>query len=313
MLDRGRGLWHKIGLSMKKITLLDGGLGRELERSGAPFRRPEWSALALMEGPEYVTNAHRAFADSGADVITTNTYAIVPFHIGEARFTHDGKRLTALAAQLARDVANPRDLLTAGCLPPVFGSYRPDLFDAARAPNIYDVLIQQQADYVDFWLAETIGCTREAAIIVERARAIAPKPIWLAFTLADDLDDENGVPRLRSGESVEQALHLAEQMGADALLFNCSQMERMAPALQIISAAKPALRFGAYANNFEPVAGSVEVNSETVSLRKDVTTEDYVSAVQEWLDLGATIVGGCCGIGPEHIAAIRTLIDARKV
>ena len=85
------------------VTILDGGMGRELERSGAPFRQPEWSALALIESPKHVELAHAAFARSGADVITTNSYAVVPFHIGDVRFAKDGPRLVRLAGEIARD------------------------------------------------------------------------------------------------------------------------------------------------------------------------------------------------------------------
>ena len=75
------------------ITILDGGTGRELMRMGAPFRQPEWSALALMEGPQFVTRVHQAFIEAGADAITTNSYAIVPFHIGAERFQQRGLRV----------------------------------------------------------------------------------------------------------------------------------------------------------------------------------------------------------------------------
>ena len=73
------------------FTLLDGGMGRELMRAGAPFRQPEWSALALMLAPETVTEAHRRFIAAGAEVITTNSYALVPFHIGAAKFQEIGR------------------------------------------------------------------------------------------------------------------------------------------------------------------------------------------------------------------------------
>jgi S-methylmethionine-dependent homocysteine/selenocysteine methylase len=68
------------------VTILDDGTGRELLRVGAPFRQPEWSALALIEAPEFVTRAHRAFIAAGAEVITSDSYALVPFHLGAARF-----------------------------------------------------------------------------------------------------------------------------------------------------------------------------------------------------------------------------------
>lgn len=93
-------------MDKQDLWVLDGGMGRELARRGAPFRQPEWSALALMEAPETVREVHQAYATSGARVITTNSYALVPFHIGEARFAAQGEALAALAGQLARDVAD---------------------------------------------------------------------------------------------------------------------------------------------------------------------------------------------------------------
>jgi len=69
-----------------RTVILDGGMGRELQRRGAPFRQPEWSALALSEAPQAVEAVHAAYIQSGANVITSNSYAVVPFHIGEARF-----------------------------------------------------------------------------------------------------------------------------------------------------------------------------------------------------------------------------------
>lgn len=63
---------------MSRIIVLVGGLGRELQPIDAPFRQPEWSALALIQSPEYVTRVHEAYIEAGADVITTNSYAVVP-------------------------------------------------------------------------------------------------------------------------------------------------------------------------------------------------------------------------------------------
>ena len=70
-------------MKQQAMVILDGGMGRELQRSGAPFRQPEWSALALSEAPEAVVGVHAAFIGAGAQVITSNSYAVVPFHIGE--------------------------------------------------------------------------------------------------------------------------------------------------------------------------------------------------------------------------------------
>ena len=92
-----------MGLMDRRVTVLDGGMGRELWRIGAPFRQPEWSALALTEGPEWVVQAHVNFIDAGARVITTNSYAIVPFHIGEERFAAEARDLATVSGRLARE------------------------------------------------------------------------------------------------------------------------------------------------------------------------------------------------------------------
>tara|TARA_R110002072_G_scaffold47369_2_gene130516 strand:+ start:1379 stop:1576 length:198 start_codon:yes stop_codon:yes gene_type:complete len=64
---------------MNKLTVLDGVMGRELKRMGAPFTQPRWSAQALIEAPHFVTQAHQGFIDAGAEIITVNSYACVPF------------------------------------------------------------------------------------------------------------------------------------------------------------------------------------------------------------------------------------------
>ncbi len=289
------------------LVLLDGGMGRELQRRGAPFRQPEWSALALSEAPEQVEAVHRAYIEAGAQVITSNSYAVVPFHIGEARFAAEGEALAARAGQLARQavVASGRPVRVAGSLPPLFGSYRPDLFEPTRVDEVLQPLIRGLAPHVDLWLAETQSALAEV-------RAIAAglpddgKPLWLSFTLKDEDVDE--VPRLRSGEPVAEAAQLAVELGAGALLFNCSQPEVMAAALDTARAtfakAGVEIPFGAYANAFPPQPEEATANDGLDPLRPDLDPPGYLSFAQDWQARGASLIGGCCGIGPEHIAVL---------
>jgi S-methylmethionine-dependent homocysteine/selenocysteine methylase len=293
-----------------RITLLDGGMGRELKRMGAPFRQPEWSALALMEAPETVARAHAAFIAAGAEVIITNSYALVPFHIGAARFAKDGQALADLAGRLARaaaDAVTDRKVLVAGSLPPLFGSYRPDLFDAARAPELLAPLVAGLAPHVDLWLGETL-CSIAGAEAVADALTDDPRPLWISHTLADEKPDPE-VPRLRSGEPVAEAVRAALRRGAVAILFNCSQPEVMAPALEIaretLAALGAEIPIGVYANTFPPKDASAQANQEVSDLRDDLDPAGYLGFARDWAARGAAIIGGCCGIGPEHIAALR--------
>jgi len=286
--------------------ILDGGTGRELARIGAPFRQPEWSALSLIEAPEYVTRVHQAYVAAGADVITTNSYAIVPFHIGEDRFATHGGQWAALAGRLARAVADQagRPVQVAGSLPPVCGSYRPDLIDLDRARPVLAVLVAALAHNVDHWQAETLSAIAEARLVADLV-ALINKPLWLSFTL---IDDTSGPPRLRSGESVTEAARVARDLGAAALLFNCSQPEVMADAVKDArETTDDALRIGVYANAFPPMAADAEANSGLDDIRADLTPEGYAKFARAWYEAGASIIGGCCGIGPEHIAALTEL------
>lgn len=285
------------------LTLLDGGISRELQKLGAPFRQPEWSALALIETPDLVGAAHDLFALAGADVITTNSYAIVPFHIGKERFETDGFRLADHCGELARNVADKRGIKVAASLPPVLGSYRPDLFDSDAARAILYVLLAGLSPSADIWLAETLSTLAEARLISEMLAEDA-RPLWLSFTL----DDSVGAPlaTLRSGESVQAAADLAKSVGAKALLFNCSKPEAMDAAVR---SAKHALAgadvaIGVYANGFGDEDDGVAANEVIRAIRPDLDPPRYLAWAQAWVESGATIIGGCCGIGPQHIAAL---------
>ena len=297
---------------MTRMTILDGGTGRELKRIGAPFRQPEWSALALIEAPHYVTQVHTRYVNAGADVITTNSYAIVPFHIGVERHAAQAPQLAALAGRLAREVADaaPRPVWVAGSVPPVCGSYRADLFDVAVARPLVDVLVTALRPSVDLWLGETLSAIEEAQLLADAIGADG-KPLWLSFTLSDD-GTYTDVPRLRSGETVAQAVEAALRLNAASVLFNCSQPEVMASAVAVareaIAASGQDVAIGVYANAFPPMRKDATANATVTEIRADLDPPGYLKFAEAWAAEGARIIGGCCGIGPEHIEALRAAL-----
>jgi S-methylmethionine-dependent homocysteine/selenocysteine methylase len=289
------------------FTLLDGGMGKALEEAGAPFRQPEWSALALLEDPAWVRQVHDDFIAAGADVIITNNYAVVPFHLGDDRFAARGAELTALSGRLAREAAAAadRDILVAGSIPPLFGSYQPELFDPERAPLMLATIAKELAPFVDFFVAETQSSVLET---MASAAAVQPfgAPVWLSATLLDEPAPETAM--LRSGESIEALCAAAVKSGAAAVLFNCSHPEVMEDAIRRARAALPNnVEVGAYANAFESKPAVYSANAVLMTHRADLDDGGYDSFVQSWLDAGATIVGGCCGIMPRHITCLAAL------
>ena len=295
-------------MSTSSITILDGGLGRELAKRGAPFRQPEWSALAMIEAPEIVRDVHRDFIQSGAAVITTNSYALVPYHIGEERFAQEAQSLAVSAGEMARAAVELEGTATkvAGSIPPLFGSYRADLFDAEHVEEIATPLINGLAPHVDFWLAETQSLIAEAVAIRELLNTIDAdnKPLWVSFTLEDS--EYLDVPRLRSGETVQQAVSVLADLSIDAILFNCCQPEVIEHALDVAKSTlqeKGAthIQLGAYANAFPPQTKDATANDGLDEVRDDLTPPAYLVWAQKWQKQGASLIGGCCGIGPEHI------------
>ncbi|MCD2174361.1 homocysteine S-methyltransferase family protein [Rhizobium sp. C4] len=304
---------------MTKLTILDGGMSRELLRLGAELKQPEWSALALINSPEIVQQVHEEFIEAGADVVTTNSYALVPFHIGEERFEKDGARLIALSGQLARaaaDACKDRKIRVAGSLPPIFGSYEPQNFDPSRVQTYLKVLVDNLAPHIDVWLGETLSLIAEGAA-VRQAVAVTGKPFWISFTLDDDARrDHPEVPKLRSGETVEAAAQWAVQSGAQALLFNCSKPEIMREAVdtanRVIKAANSDLQIGVYANAFEGEQGESAANEGLHATREDLNDDAYSRFACTWVDAGASMVGGCCGIGAAHIHRLKQTLSSAK-
>jgi len=297
---------------MSDLIVLDGGAGRELARMGAPFRQPEWSALALIEGPDFVTRMHERYVAAGADVITTNSYAVVPFHIGSERFAARGEALADLAGRLARQAAAgaQRAVQVAGSLPPACGSYRADLFRPEEARPILQTLVRGLAPHVDHWQGETLSAIEEAELVREVINSTEGpvRPLWLSFTLEDE-DLVSDQPRLRSGQQVTEAVAAAIRLGAAAVLFNCSQPEVMDAAVSAartaIEGSGTAVRIGVYANAFPPQPKDATANAGLSDIRADLTPPAYLEFARAWQRTGASILGGCCGIGPEHIAALR--------
>lgn len=295
---------------MKKLTILDGGMGRELNEIGAPFSQPLWSAQALIESPDHVRLAHQHFLSAGSEIITANSYACVPFHLGESLYQERGAELAEQAAIIARNSTNEyaessgtKPAIVAGVIPPALGSYRPDLFEEAQAIAINSTLYHAQEKHVDIWIAETISSIQEFEAIHQVLKQTT-KPVYYAFSLEDTASEQS---TLRSGQSVKMAVALCCFVGAAGILFNCSVPEVMEQAVidakQVIDEYGANIEIGVYANNFAPIQSEHEANDMLQSMR-ELSPLGYLEYAKHWHSLGATVIGGCCGIGPKHIQAL---------
>ena len=283
-----------------ELTILDGGMGHELIRRGSP-PGGLWSAKALIDKPEAVTAVHQDYIDAGAQVIITNSYSTVPSYLAKENMESQYIELTEVAARLAREVADRAntDVKVAGCLPPLSESYRHDLVpDDAEARPIYAAIVKALSAHVDIYVCETMSCVREAVNAAATARQVDPsKPLWVALTLADEPGGG-----LRSGETMQQVVAGLEAYNVDAFLFNCTDPGAISIALEQLAplTSKPT---GAYPNRFHVPAGWT-LDNEVKTEPTEMTIEQYLEFVATWRQSGASIIGGCCGIGPEFIAAL---------
>ncbi len=287
------------------VLLLDGGMGQELFNRGLARSDRLWGARALLDAPRAVREIHGSYLAAGADVITTNTYSTSGPSLDRAGLLERFDELNRIAGELAVQAreAHGGDALIAGSLPPLGGSYRPDqVGDDLWMVDNYRRMAEALAPAVDVLLAETLSTSTEARAAASAAVSVG-KPIWIGFTV--DLDG-----LLLGGEGVAEAV---DGMKIHGVLANCAPPEAVTRAMDDVVATH-AERVGGYANGFAGVPAGWDVTTvgiEELGERDDMTPEAYAAVVGRWLDAGATLVGGCCQIGPAHIAAVRSAIDDR--
>lgn len=289
---------------MTKIILTDGGMGQELVRRSKSEPTPLWSARVLIDEPDLVRDLHAEFIRAGARVITLNTYSATPERLAREGAEDLFRPLQKRGIELARQACDEAgDAAIAGCLSPLFGSYAPALtISYQETLDIYRRIVAEQADGVDLFLCETMASADEARAAVTAASE-SGKPVWVSWTLAD-----HGTPRLRSGEALAAASAALGDLPIAARLINCCRPEAVSAALpDLIALGGPV---GAYANGFTSVealkhGGTVEV----LHARHDLDPQAYASQAIGWVEAGAQIVGGCCEVGPAHIAALREQLE----
>jgi len=298
-------------LKKGEVLVLDAGVATELERRGLPMTDGVWSARAALDHFETVVAMHRAYIDAGADIITANTYAssrIVLEPHGLADQTREINTRSIEAAREARERSGRDDVLVAGSLShfvsiPTGQSIQPkdDALSESTLRSAFDEMREIQEDAgVDVILLEMMSLPHRMKPLFD-AVALGTTPAWCGYSV---LKDESGSivarhdPEIAFREivmagiaaefEVQGVMHSAADLTGDALLE--------------IHAHAPAATLMAY-----PDSGFFKApNWQFIDVMPPGTLAEFSNA---WIKQGAQIIGGCCGLGPEHTAAQRAVAD----
>jgi homocysteine S-methyltransferase len=277
-----------------EYILMDGGLATALEDQGNTFTSELWTGELLKSAPDQIRDAHAAFVKAGAQVIITSTYQVsFPGCMAKGWTHQEVVDALVLSTELARDAKAP---LVAASVGP-YGAY---LADGSEYRGNYDATEDQLREFhkerleilistkPDFLAIETIPEIREARVLLELLKDLNNTiPVWIAFSCKDDL-------RLSSGELFRDAAMVSKELGADYIGINCTSPEVVSGLLRSAEGCGPFVVYPNAGRTWNEKLKRLEGSAVKLSDKH----------IQEWAECGATIIGGCCGIGPKEIAQV---------
>lgn len=283
------------------ITLLDGGMGQELIKRSSKEITPLWSTQVMIDEPEIVRDLHADYIRAGSRVITLNAYTMTPERLARDAQIEDFEKLQLVAidaATSARNNVGIPGVRIAGCLPPLVASYRAEVAPEYGAMlESYSKIVAIQTPHVDVFLCETMSSIAEAKAALVSAKK-SGLPVWVSLTIED-----NDKSLLRSGEPLAEAIAMLDEFGADAKLLNCSKPEAIAASWSQMKSDQSLT--GAYANGFTSIDSLLPGGTvKSMESRSDLGPAAYAEFALQWANDGAGLIGGCCEVGPAHIAEL---------
>ena len=286
-------------IAQGEVIILDGGTGTELERRGVPMDSTAWSAAALLTHPDTVREVHEDYIRAGADIIITNSFAtaqhiLEPAGMGDQFRELNGK--SVILAREARENGADRPVFIAGSLSTFYAkldpSYRPSVEQAqANYREQAEVLAEAGVDLIMMEMMADIEQTTYAV----RAAVTTGLPVWIGFSCK--IGDDDTVLLWDRDHTLAFALEVIPPLGGSGVSIMHTLTEDIIPALRVVRAhwSGPV---GVYAHSGE----FIMPNWQFVDI---ISPEDYAAEAQKWVEMGAQIIGGCCGIGPNHIRLLK--------
>lgn len=279
-------------LDSGKTLIADGATGTNLHKMGLkPGIPPE---DLVFDQPDLLLELETAFVNAGSDIILTCTFGGTRLRMKESRYASRVPEVNGRAAELARQAASTRSgVLVGGSIGPTGLLMKP--YGPLSAEEAQDAFREQAKALaeggVDLLVIETQFAYDEADAAFRGVREVSDLPVVVSFSY------DRGTRTMMGVKPAEMIRHYKE-MGAALVGANCgTTLENMEKIIQEYAAAEPGFPLWV-----KPNAGLPRMEGENTVF--DVTPTQMAEFARRYAELGARVVGGCCGSSPEHIAAI---------
>lgn len=289
-------------LAAGETIILDGGTGTDIQRRGAPMSGDTWCADANLTHGDIVRDVHLDYIAQGADIITANTYASSPLTFSHIGRVDDVNRIDAVAIAIAKQTVVETDVCVAGSMstmrPMQLGTDRNDLaieWPEVEARALFAMKAKGLKDAgVDLIMMEMMR-DADYAVLACKAALATGLPVWIGIAV-EKREDGQLTGFGRSDQLFTDIAPAFAALKPDVISIMHSSPDDTGPAIEILKQSWSG-PIGTY-----PESGYFKSPDWVFT---EITPADLVKASKTWQQQGVTIFGGCCGIGPDHIHALK--------
>jgi methionine synthase I (cobalamin-dependent) len=284
------------------VFFLDGAMGTELIASGIDMGR--CGDYLSVTNPDAIKTVHTAYLKAGSDAISTNTFGANAITLAKHGMEGEVENICVSAAKNAREAiealyGKDADKYVLGDIGPCGDFFEPV---GLLKPEDLRTAIEAQAKAlekggVDGFILETLTDLQEAVVAVQAVKAVSQLPVFVSFAF----DPAGGRFRTMMGVSADMIVEKIAPLGVDAIGFNCGTLD-MDEYVQLAEIFAELLKNESALLLTEANAGKPELVDGEVLF--SLTPENFAAACQRIDSAGASLMGGCCGTTPNHIAAL---------
>ncbi len=283
----------------KEVLIIDGSMGALLQSEGLPsgYAPDLWN----LEKPDAIASVHKRYVEAGAQIIISNTFGASRPRLEEYGRQNDLKKINRAGIEIARKAADGRALVAGGTGPSgklIFPMGDVDFEDAvAIFREQGQALVEAGADLLIIETMFDLMETKAAVIGFNEVRGRVPLIVSMTFTAGGVTD---------TGTTPEAAAAVLEGLGVDILGVNCSTgpVEMLDVVRRIAAVSKLPIMV-------EPNAGLPVLEGGVTRFKTPM--DEVASFAPKFVELGASIIGGCCGTRPEYIQKVSTLVKGKPV